>query len=275
MDLNDTIALLVSAPLGRPGSFPFERAVRLFQLQTWIYYPAPSEDMVRMAGRIVATKFLQLLETGSFRQHEQKIGSSSLKKFLEVAEYRMLFDAVIGEYGGWTHLLDTLQPSEFDKRLRGRKEVAETVCEMIDYRFRYLDHGGTDWKKANISHSEFYRWKDPNLRLSWKTIRTRWQANKESAAFLYVSEHFDFSPIPIGRMAFLSGLVARAKDTARIRKFFGYVAYVMDTLEPGQNKIRISSDLKRIRPRTAPLTEEEQNRMLTYETEKKEMRDLY
>jgi hypothetical protein len=73
-------------------------------------------------------------------------------------------------------------------------------------------------------------------------------------------------------MAFLSRLVARAADVARIRRFFGFVAYIIDTLEPGQNKIRMPSDLKRIRPRTVPLTEEEQNRMLSYEAEKKEMR---
>ena len=115
MDLNDTIELLVSARIGRVELFPFERAVRLFQLQTWIYYPAPSEDMVRMAGRIVATKFLQTMELGvpywSLRQRERKVGSDSLREFLERPEYRLLFDSVIGEYGGWTHLLDTLEPT--------------------------------------------------------------------------------------------------------------------------------------------------------------------
>jgi hypothetical protein len=145
MDLNDTIELLVSARLGRVELFPFERAVRLLQLQTWIYYPAPSEDMVRMAGRIVATKFLQTMELGvphrSLRQRERKVGSDLLREFLERSEYRLLFDSVIGEYGGWTHLLDTLEPSEFDERLRKRIDSSETVCEMIDYRFRYLDHG--------------------------------------------------------------------------------------------------------------------------------------
>jgi hypothetical protein len=171
-----------------------------------------------------------------------------------------------------THLFETLRPSEFDERLRNRKEKTETVCAMIDYRFRYLDHGGSDRKQANISHSEFFQLKEPNSPLTWKTIRTRWQANKESAALLYVSEHFDFAPIPTQRMAFLSQLVARAGDVARIRRFFGFAAYVMDTLEPGQNKIRIPSDLKRIRPRTAPLTEEEQNRMLSYKVEKEQMR---
>jgi hypothetical protein len=46
------------------------------------------------------------------------------------------------------------------------------VCKMIDYRFRYLNHGGTDRKQANISHSEFYRWiTGPTL--SWRKIRER------------------------------------------------------------------------------------------------------
>jgi hypothetical protein len=109
MDLNDTIALLVSAPLGRrPESFPFERAIRLFQLQTWIYCPTPSEDMVRMAGRIVATQFLQKIELGvpyrSLKRPEGRVDSHALKKFVSRREYRMLFDSVIGEYGGDTSL---------------------------------------------------------------------------------------------------------------------------------------------------------------------------
>ena len=276
MDLDDTIELLVSAPIARVESFPFERAIRLFQFQTWIYYPTPSEDMVRMAGRIATTEFLQKIEIGasyrSLRFHEKKVSSRELIKLLGRPDYQLLFDSVIGEYGGWTHLLDTLEPSEFDERLRKRKDNAETVCTMVDYRFRYLDHGGTDRARANISHGEFYRWKDPNPPLSWRTIRARWQENRESAAFLYVSEHFDFAPIPVTRMAFLSRLVARAADVARMRKFFGFVAYVIDTLEPGQSKIRIPAGVKRIRPRTAPLTEEEQGRMLSYETERVEMR---
>ena len=276
MDVQDTLELLVSDPRKRVASFQFERAVRLFQFQTWIYYPSPSEDMVRMAGRIVAASFLRTMELGvpytSIRLRERKFGSNSLKEFLDRPDYRMLFDSIIGEYGGWTHLLDTLEPSAFDERLRKRRENSETVCKMIDYRFRYLDHGGTDPAQANISHSEFYRWKDQNPPLSWKTIRTRWQANKESAAFLYVSEHFDFAPIPINQMGFLSSLVDRAADVARIRRFFSFVAYVIDALGmPGQ--IKIPSHLKRIRPPTAPLTEEEQKRMLNYNLEKAHMHD--
>jgi hypothetical protein len=280
MDLNDTIELLTSAPPAREPSFPFERAVRLFQFQTWIYYPMPSEDMVQMAGQIVATEFLQMMELGvpytSLKRHEKKVDSRALGKFLKDPEYRLLFDSVIGKTGGWSHLLYTLEPSEFDERIRKRRETAETVCKMIDYRFRYLDHGGADQEQANISHSEFYRWKESNPKLSWRTIRTRWRENKESAAFLYASENFDFTPIPIMRMGFLSRLVNRARDVARIRRFFGYVAYVIESLETGmsgQSKFRIPRHVKRIRPQTGPLTEEEQNRMLAYKAERDEMRD--
>jgi hypothetical protein len=77
-------------------------------------------------------------------------------------------------------------------------------------------------------------------------------------------------------MGFLSSLVDRAADVARIRRFFGFVAYVIDALEaamPGQNRIQIPSHIKRIRPRTAPLTGEEQERMLRYKEEKDDMRN--
>ncbi len=77
------------------------------------------------------------------------------------------------------------------------------------------------------------------------------------------------------RMGFLERLVNRAADITRIRRFFGIVAYVINTLEAGksgQNKIRMPTQLKRIRPQTAPLTEEEQKMMLNYKAERDAMR---
>jgi hypothetical protein len=40
LDLNDTIDLLASEPSQRQPAFPFEREIRLYQFQTWIYFPA-------------------------------------------------------------------------------------------------------------------------------------------------------------------------------------------------------------------------------------------
>jgi hypothetical protein len=259
MEIEQTIDLLLSDPTKRAPDFPFEREIRLHQFQTWIYFP--DIEIVQMAGRIVATLLLMHHELGipytSIRPlPERKIFSVAYAQLLTQPKYQQLFDAVIGEYGGWGQLLFTYTPIQFDDELKKRINAAETVCKMMDSRFRYFAHGGENSKQANIRHSEFYRWKEPGAKLSWKTIRSRWQANRESAAFLYVSERFEFSPAKFWSMGFLSSLADAAADIARIRKFFGYAAFVIDTLRehfPDQFPIQIPNSVKRRRPQTKPL----------------------
>jgi hypothetical protein len=186
LDIDDTVKLLVTDPRQRAASFPFEREIRLFQFKTWIYFP--EMEMVRMAGRIVATLYLmrlaQRIPVESLRSIPEKLVSSTdYQRLFKNADYQNLFDAVIGAYGGWERLLDTKAPQDFEKELKKGFDASETVCEMIGYRYRYLAHGGTNSREANISHSEFYRWKHPTEKLSWRTIRSRWQANKQSAIF--------------------------------------------------------------------------------------------
>jgi hypothetical protein len=278
LDIDDTIKLLVTDPRQRAASFPFEREIRLFQFKTWIYFP--ETEMVRMAGRIVGTLYLMHLASGisveSLRHVPEKILSSTdYERLFENADYQSLFDEIIGIYGGWERLLDTKTPQDFDDELKKRFDTSETVCQMIGYRYRYLAHGGTNSREANISHSEVYRWKGPTNKLSWKTIRSRWQANKQSAVFLFTSENYDFRPPPVLTMGFLGTLSHEAADTKRILKFFGYAAYVQEMLnaaQPGSSNVIIPSTVKRIRPPTRPFSDEERNRMLDYASDRHKMR---
>jgi hypothetical protein len=48
MNLEDTIELLIRNPASRPEAFPYERTVRIYQFQAWIYFPELS--MVELAG---------------------------------------------------------------------------------------------------------------------------------------------------------------------------------------------------------------------------------
>jgi hypothetical protein len=280
MDINDTIDLLVSSPQQRAAAFPFEREIRLYQFKVWIYRPKPL-DMVNMVGQIIATLYLRHIQAGMPKNllrsipNQDPLTTRDYVRLFNNPRYRKLFDAVVGEYGGWENLVYVSSPEAFDDELSRRMETTETVCKMIDYRFRYLDHGGPDPQKANISHSEFYRWSDKQQPLSWKTIRSRWQANRESAPFLYASENYDFAPPPFGRMGFLYSLSAAADERQRIQKFFGFAAYIIDKLDPkGQSTIVIPSHIKRRRPPTKPLTDEELQRMSKYEdrSEREKMR---
>src|SRR6266478_6936923 len=112
LDLNDTIDLLASEPSQRQPAFPFEREIRLYQFQTWIYFPRDSK-MLKIAGRLAATKMLERIEKDYLASRaKRRINSRRLEYLLENSVYRALYDAVIARYGGWTRLLRTIPSRE-------------------------------------------------------------------------------------------------------------------------------------------------------------------
>jgi hypothetical protein len=58
MDINATIEMLIRDPENYQPTFPYEREIRLYQFQTWIYFPEPEMEMVEMAGSLAAAKYL-------------------------------------------------------------------------------------------------------------------------------------------------------------------------------------------------------------------------
>jgi len=276
-DPQQAIELLVSsAHLRSPREqFPYEREIRLCQFQTWIYFPDTALDVVRLVGSLMAVKHLNELYRKHFLRHAL---ISGMQLALKNRSYAKLFEEAVGDYGSWTELVLVLEESfDFDTDLRERIEKSETVCKMIDYRFRYLDHGGPDNTQANISHSEFFRWKCGS-KLSWKTIRGRWSRNRRSAVFLYVSEGLGLrlSPSFDGVGFFSSDIAQDARNERRIHRFFGTCAYIMKTLK-GENgptiydDIHIPSTVRRIRPTTDPLPASELQKMTLYKSEREEM----
>ena len=188
-DPTEAVQLLVSSAARSQQAFPYERQIRLCQFQTWIYFPEQSLGMVRMAGSLAAVKYLNIRERQLPPTFAERAASTTeLQRFLKDPIYKKLFDETFADYGTWTDFVLMLEEwLDFERELSERIKRAETVCKMIDYRFRYLDHGGADRQQANIIHSEFFRWKsDPKL--SGKTIRQRWSRNRRNAVFLYVSE---------------------------------------------------------------------------------------
>jgi hypothetical protein len=275
IDLKDIIDLLVADISHRQPAFAFEREIRLYQFQTWICFPK-APRMVKMAGQLAAAKFLERMETEHLRGKKQ-LTATRLEHLLENQDYRSLYNTIIARYGGWTKLLRTIPPGVFDGDIQKRRGNAKTVCEMIDYRFRYLDHGGADKQQANIVHSEFYRWKDKGSPLSCKTIRSRWSDNKASAVFLYVSEELDFQfqPRRIRRGEFLERLSEEAADLQDIRNFFGTCAYVAEKIHGSDSDdaaVHIPASVRRLRPKTNPLSDEECERMRDYKQRYEEMR---
>jgi hypothetical protein len=224
-DFKRTIELLISDPEGSQLTFPHEREIRLYQFHTWIYRPESS--IVELAGAFCGSQYLGELErklTPLLLRNEEQ-DSTELKRFLKDKNYSKLYDATVGQYGGWLKFVRGLQRIDLRHEVLRSRDVAETVCNMIGYRFRYLDHGGTDRQQANISHSEFYRWKI-GPKLSWKKIRERWSKNKESAVYVYVNEHLRLKLSPnYHRMGyFFGGLSEDAANHLHIRRFFSVCA---------------------------------------------------
>jgi hypothetical protein len=217
--------------------------------------------MVRLAGSLAAAKCLcrrerKLLE--SFK--ERSNASVEVKRLLRDPIYRALFDIAVEDLGTWTDLVLYVYGVDFQHLLNDRIKDAETVCRMIDYRFRYLDHGGQDRRQADISHSEYYCWKTKPV-VSWKTIRQRWSKNRMSAVFLYVNEKLGLrlSPNFDGVGFFSREISMDATALYHMRRFFGTCAYVSEKLRDdeaidGSRKIvRIPKNVARVRPQTDPL----------------------
>jgi hypothetical protein len=221
----DTIRLLIGL---RESSFPFEREIRLYQLQTWTYFPDKAKRLV-VAGRLAAAKFLERIEQQHAKSLPGKLGSTlRLAALFKIAEYRDLFDAMIAPNGGWLSLLRHMTPRDFDAFVASRHDVAATVADLLDYRYRYLDHGGTDLKLANISHAYVFRFNDRQggRRLSGSTIRDRWKLQKQSAVFVYVSKktNFEFFPPKVAAKSFLDRLTHEVSNHSALTTYFGKCA---------------------------------------------------
>ena len=170
--------------------------------------------------------------------------------------------------------------------MQQRIKTSNVVCNIIDYKFRYLDHGGADKRQAMTNRGEFYVWKKCDV--SWRTIRKHWQENKYGAGFLYVSEKLglNFSPpsIDVGTEEFTQTLCRQAEDVEFIRKFFGTCAYVSEKIshypeheseddddDPLFPAIPLSVEASR--PQTRPLSPHDKDLMSRFEDEKADMRN--
>ena len=261
--------------------FPFERELRLFQFQTWIYKPTP-ESAPDEAGALAATKILQVLDS----RYQKKAGkvparNSALKliKCLEDETYSSIYKMFIGKFGGWPLLLTLPSARDFDQKLSKKKKESEAVCEIMDYRFRYLDHDGKDKGLANLSHGYFFRWKAPKRKYyGGRALRNKWSNTKNSSVFLYASERLgpSFFPPKITDTHFIDEISARAADLPSLRRFFGVCAYVAETLQdsdPDDVSLQIPQSIERVRPNTLPISPEEQERMKDYNEKIDEMRN--
>jgi hypothetical protein len=275
-DIDTTVKSLVGE-WGMPTA-PFEHELFLYHFQTWIYFPKPT-SVTRTAITLAAARILEKLGKKHLEANGLKPlfknSTVRLEKCLADDEYRSLYNNTLKSEGGWTALLRVPSLADFDKQLQDRRREADVVCDIIDYRFRYLEHGGKRKQDANISHGQFYRWKK-NLE-SGRTIRNRWSNNKDSAIFLYVSERLDpfMTPPAIDKDDFIQVISPQANDHKRTNTYFGICRHITETLsgsDPNEQVIQIPSSVKPVRPNTDPLSETELEWMKNYSDECDDMR---
>jgi hypothetical protein len=122
----------------RQEAFEGERAVRLFQFQTWILYPDDPMPYIKWAGLSAAAKLLDRMEENHFvededvRQREE--GDRPVAAFIDLNDkplqtakrisklrndnsaYRDIYDHIIAQRGGLLGLLNAHAPAEFDQK---------------------------------------------------------------------------------------------------------------------------------------------------------------
>jgi hypothetical protein len=292
-----------------PEQFKGERAVRLFQLQTWILFPDRSNKddilMVRAAAMIAAAKMLERIEDDIFDDEKDAHDHRGepfvenlppqtlqrLNKLLNLAEYRGIHDGVFAENGGLLQLLNIPSQEEFDRRVAERTTRTAAIGSLLDYRIRAILHGGdVSGQLANESHAYFFCWwptySIPGKRgktvagkaPSPKTMRSWWNRLEESAAFLYLEQiGFDqFLPTETSDDSFLPKLFSAAADREELASFFSHYASIIELFKRAGialPSVSIPDSVPRLLVSRPPFTSQELAVIAEYEANYLKMND--
>jgi hypothetical protein len=288
-EVNRTVELLTGE---RNEDFEFEKAIRLLEFQTWIYWPqltAPQPEAANSAGLMAAVFILEQIEEdiyfdeASFASSQENYGESKgviltdkpdatlnrIKVLMANKTYRKVHDYILAARGGLPRLLYCPTPEGFDDALAKRRKKARIAAELMDYRLRYAQHGGADGHGTN-RHAIFFKWwptydvpgkrgaTPKNKSETTKTLNRYEKMFRHSAIFIYLNEMRGFSQIPeFGDASgdFVTPLRRAATNVDELRRFFGAYAYVAETIEDPM--LIVPDTVPRVRIQTAPFTQTE------------------
>jgi hypothetical protein len=224
--VDDVVSLLMYQ---REEAFEGERAVRLFQFQTWILFPDDT-NYAKWAGLIAAAKVLDRLDDDIFiadedaRHRAEELNSiinlndrppQKIKRLQnEHQSFRKIYDRFIGESGGLLGLVNSPTTGQFDHEIGNRvARMKNIVSDLIDYRLRYVEHQlllrNENAAGANQNHAMFFCWwptheiesgrgKSPdNKSVTPRTMREWWKKMEMSAIFVYLIHQHGFDQLPI------------------------------------------------------------------------------
>jgi hypothetical protein len=233
--IRQAIELLVS---DTNVEYAHQRPIALFAFYAWTLFPRSSRK--QQAARLLASvKLLRRLEKKFANKISEKNSASALRKFLSKNAFQSLYDQEIGPPGGWTRLATTMTYAEFDDEAEKRLADLHIVADLLDFRFKYLNHGGIK-RNGNIIHGHVFRWWQgrtpsdlPSMPgISRDSIQKRWKNNKMSAIFVYTAQRLgpQFGINPLADNRFTATLIAEANNTEKLKRYFGKCRYVAHTL---------------------------------------------
>lgn len=217
-DLDSFAELLMG---NREEEFAWERAVRLFQFQTWIAFPTRAMIAPTIAGRLIATLILDEIS-------DQARTAKELSVALRDREYRELFDGVIGAYGGWTQMGFAGNSGDiFTDRARKRVSTNfEDVALIVEERIKLASQndGGKRVRASPAQAiSNLVQAGRNGLMVQDRSLHQKWQRSRDSAFFMYLVQRCGFNEmLPVDLFEDpLSRLTAFAREKRRFRKLFG------------------------------------------------------
>jgi hypothetical protein len=248
----------------RDELFYQERNVRWIQFQTWMCC-SDDNDIVEKAGVLSAVNILSRISP-----RVEMRGGVAVRQARQIAAtlrnspYASLYDAILAPQGGWTRLQFT-EGAEFDDALARARKDTGIVTAMVDYQFRYFDHGGSDEQLANLNHARFYIYKFRTPIIRGKLSKQAWRHHKRSSLFLYVNEKHDFGLWPSREALDYNDFVWRTALS-----FLATCAYVADQLnrlggEFSEQHAMLASIADRIRPKTEALPQTEDELRAAYD----------
>jgi hypothetical protein len=294
--LEDAIELFLG---NREEKFQYERAIRLFQFQAWVFMPC--FETIRWAGLIAATKIARSIEMNEYLPYDNDepkfdhYPAITMERILELqkksAAYSRIYNKFIAPCGGLTALLEAPSPRSFDSLIAKRKENPEIVADLVDYRLRYVLSGQDIARGATIDHALFFKWwpthnipgkrgvtvkgKSPSA----KTMLSYWNSWKESAIFIYLHERHGFKLLPpktdvADEGAFVSRISIAAEQVIEMKRLLGSYAYIADAMQRttgGEQYIVVPKGLPRTPVSVAPFSDVEQDTIAHYEEYKDDM----
>lgn len=291
-DLESAVELLVGE---RNEQFEFERAIRLMEFQTWIYWPGTNTKMPKIAGLMAAVLLLENIEDDIYFDEaglEQSLKDPDRQPSIDFDDkpnatlgrisalrsnqtYRSLYDCIFAADGSLENLLYCPSPPQFDADLERRRDKAKIAADLIDYQLRHAQHGNAYPGYGTTRHAVFFKWwptsdvpgkRGITAEGKSESPKTLFHWAKEfqiTSLFIYLNESRGCSQIPefINYDGdFLRSLRAAAKDVDELRRFFGSYAYIAETIKAvgGERpSIVVPRSVPRVEIQTAPFTRPE------------------